>query len=122
MPCITLESIHEPQHNDHFIKEAKKLGIRTVAITDHDTVDGIEEALSAGEEHGVRVIPGIELSAESELGNIQNLIGNKELGKLRPLILLGSWNRLMQWCGNVNLSSSSVALLIRTVKSGDSAD
>lgn len=36
-------------------------------------LDGIEEALSAGEEHGVRVIPGIELSAESELGNIHIL-------------------------------------------------
>lgn len=45
------------------VKRASVLGIGIVAITDHDTVDGVSEALSAGEDHGVEVIPGIELSA-----------------------------------------------------------
>lgn len=33
-------------------------------LTDHDTVDGISEALAAGEASGLEVIPGVELSTE----------------------------------------------------------
>jgi predicted metal-dependent phosphoesterase TrpH len=40
----------------------KELGKRTIAITDHDTMDGIEEAIMEGKRIGVRVIPGIELT------------------------------------------------------------
>jgi len=39
-------------------------GLKTIAITDHDTVAGVEEALTAGSKFGVRVIPGCELSVE----------------------------------------------------------
>lgn len=42
---------------------AKKCGISVLALTDHDTTDGVAEATSAGEKLGVRVIPGIEFSA-----------------------------------------------------------
>lgn len=42
---------------------AKEQGIEVLALTDHDTVDGIGEAIRAGERLGVRVLPGIELSA-----------------------------------------------------------
>ncbi len=38
-------------------------GIELLALTDHDTVDGVEEALRAGAEHGVVVVPAVELSA-----------------------------------------------------------
>ncbi|MBI2056375.1 MAG: PHP domain-containing protein [Candidatus Sungbacteria bacterium] len=43
---------------------AKELGLQTIALTDHDTVSGIAEALAAGAECGVRVIQGIEMSVE----------------------------------------------------------
>ena len=46
------------------VKLAAEAGLVAMALTDHDTVDGVEEALKAGEEYGVRVIPGIELSAD----------------------------------------------------------
>lgn len=46
------------------VKMASDHNIKVMSLTDHDTVDGIEEALRAGEEFGVRVIPGIEISAE----------------------------------------------------------
>lgn len=39
-----------------------------MAITDHDTVSGSEEALWAGEKYGVEVFPGVEMSVE--LGNL----------------------------------------------------
>jgi predicted metal-dependent phosphoesterase TrpH len=35
-----------------------------VALTDHDTTDGLPEALAAGLEVGVEVVPGVEFSAE----------------------------------------------------------
>jgi predicted metal-dependent phosphoesterase TrpH len=45
------------------IREAKRIGLSAIALTDHDTLDGIAEATAAGVEHGVRVVPGVELSA-----------------------------------------------------------
>lgn len=46
------------------VKLAADAGLVAMALTDHDTVDGVEEALKAGEEYGIKVIPGIELSAD----------------------------------------------------------
>ncbi len=45
------------------VKEARRVGLAAVSIADHDTADGIEEALEAGKAYGVEVIPGIEISA-----------------------------------------------------------
>jgi predicted metal-dependent phosphoesterase TrpH len=42
---------------------AAAAGLSAVALTDHDTVAGIAEARDAGERLGVRVVPGVELSA-----------------------------------------------------------
>lgn len=41
----------------------KKRGAEVWALSDHDTMDGVREALRAGEELGLRVIPGIEFCA-----------------------------------------------------------
>ncbi|MGH7166018.1 MAG: PHP domain-containing protein [Nitrospiraceae bacterium] len=49
---------------------AKAAGVSALAITDHDTVDGLPDALEAGARLGIEVIPGIEISSrygESEL-------------------------------------------------------
>ncbi len=44
------------------VRRAEALGIRQIAVTDHDTIAGVGEALAAGEEHGVSVVPGIEVT------------------------------------------------------------
>lgn len=44
------------------VKEAKRMGVDILAITDHDSVEGVEEALGEGRISGIRVIPGIEIS------------------------------------------------------------
>lgn len=41
---------------------ARDRGLHAIAVTDHDCVDGLAEALSEGERLGVEVIPGIEMS------------------------------------------------------------
>ncbi len=45
------------------VRLAKDKGLEVIALTDHDTMDGLEEAEQAGRELGIRVIRGIELSA-----------------------------------------------------------
>lgn len=42
----------------------KKLSI--ISITDHDTIDGVKEAIKIGASKGVTVIPGVEVSSEIE--------------------------------------------------------
>ena len=47
------------------IRLAARQGLKTIAVTDHDTTDGLEEALEAAKDFpSLRVIPGIELSAD----------------------------------------------------------
>jgi hypothetical protein len=44
------------------ILAARDLGLTAVAVTDHDTLNGLDEALAAGKEAGIRVVPGVEVS------------------------------------------------------------
>lgn len=45
---------------------AKKMGATSVAVTDHDTTTGIQEARQTAEELGLEFFPGIEISAAEE--------------------------------------------------------
>jgi 3',5'-nucleoside bisphosphate phosphatase len=45
---------------------ARHRGLDVVAVTDHDTTDGLAEAFASGEEMGVEVIPGVEFSTVRE--------------------------------------------------------
>ncbi|MHB8065936.1 MAG: PHP domain-containing protein [Ruminiclostridium sp.] len=46
------------------VRYAKEKGLAAIALTDHDTVDGVKEALEEGERIGLEVIPGIEISVD----------------------------------------------------------
>ncbi len=46
------------------VEKAKEAGITAIAITDHDTVEGVQEAVAAGTNAGIEVLPGIELGAD----------------------------------------------------------
>ena len=45
------------------VENAALAGVELLALSDHDTVDGVDEALAAGAVHGVRVVPATEISA-----------------------------------------------------------
>lgn len=45
------------------VEAAHQAQLHAIAITDHDTVDGVAEAHEAGERLGVRIVTGVELSA-----------------------------------------------------------
>ncbi len=57
------------------VKRAKEKGYHTIAITDHDGVDGVGEGIIAGEALDIRVIAGIELSTKSEIGSDIHILG-----------------------------------------------
>lgn len=48
-------------------------GLRAIALTDHDTLGGIPEALAAGERFGVRVVGGCEFSTAAPWGEMHVL-------------------------------------------------
>lgn len=45
------------------VAAAVAAGVRRLALTDHDTISGVPEAIAAGERHGIHVVPAVELSA-----------------------------------------------------------
>ncbi|PIN70170.1 phosphoesterase [Candidatus Woesearchaeota archaeon CG11_big_fil_rev_8_21_14_0_20_43_8] len=49
---------------EEIVMKAKSLGVTALAITDHDTIEGIKRAIEAGKKRDVRIIPGIEFSLE----------------------------------------------------------
>ncbi|MCX5889939.1 MAG: PHP domain-containing protein [Deltaproteobacteria bacterium] len=68
------------------VRLAKVGGLKAFALTDHDTVEGLAEAMAAGEKYGVEVIPGVEVSARFPGGSMHILglgieYGNGQLGE-----------------------------------------
>lgn len=53
---------------------AARIGLSAVALTDHDTVEGLAEAKRAAEELGTRLVPGCELSCEVARGTMHLLV------------------------------------------------
>ncbi len=51
------------------VEKAKQLGLTAIALTDHDTIDGIPEFLEAGERLGIHTVPGVEISVDTKLPN-----------------------------------------------------
>jgi 3',5'-nucleoside bisphosphate phosphatase len=46
------------------VRLAAERGLTGIGVTDHDTFAGLEEAVTAGAEAGIEIVPGIEFSAE----------------------------------------------------------
>ena len=55
------------------VELAAAAGVGVLAVTDHDTLDGVPEALEAGAALGVRVIPGVEVSVRAPSGSMHLL-------------------------------------------------
>ena len=77
------------------IRLAHEAGLQAVAITDHDNVNGVREAMEAGKQYGVEVLPGIELSADYE-GTELHILGyliDPEAESLSDLLSIALVNR-----------------------------
>jgi predicted metal-dependent phosphoesterase TrpH len=55
------------------VELAKEKGLRAIALTDHDNINGNKEALEEGERLGIEVIPGVELSGDFPGGTLHIL-------------------------------------------------
>lgn len=44
------------------VTAGKALGLQAIGVTDHDTLNGLDEALAAGKELGIQIVPGVEVS------------------------------------------------------------
>ncbi len=55
------------------VRRAASRGVAVQALSDHDTLAGVAEALALGEGLGVRIIPATELNTESEWGDVHVL-------------------------------------------------
>lgn len=68
------------------VLKAKSTGLDVISITDHDSINGIKEAMAVGKEVGVEIIPGLEISTDLDEKEIHLLayfidIDNEELQK-----------------------------------------
>ncbi len=55
------------------VRQAAKCNLAAVALTDHDTIDGLDEASEAGKKYDIEVVRGCEISVESPYGQVHLL-------------------------------------------------
>ncbi len=51
------------------VQKAKSMGLTAIALTDHDTIDGLPEFLMAGKKYQIETVPGVEISVDIKLPN-----------------------------------------------------
>lgn len=115
------------------VKLAKKQGLAAIAITDHDTVDGLEAGIEAGKKVGITVVPGVELSTQLGKDEIHILgyfidytdpdfraalksyslarinRGKKIVEKLQDLGIYVDWNKIMNRFGKGSIGRPHIA-------------
>ncbi len=75
---------------EQMVIDAKNAGLDGVAITDHDTVRGLDRALNAAAKEGVIVVPGVEITAHDKNLNFPHILC---LG-LDPDLMKGEDNKI----------------------------
>ncbi|MEZ5336302.1 MAG: PHP domain-containing protein [Methanolobus sp.] len=56
---------------EELVKLAKNKGIKILSVTDHDTIDGLDEARWECEKQNITLVPGIEFTTETEYQDIE---------------------------------------------------
>jgi predicted metal-dependent phosphoesterase TrpH len=78
-PTFDLQS--HSRHSDgefvpaEVVSAAASAGVELLALTDHDTVDGVSEAVAAAERIGIGLVPAVEISAVDEAGPDLHILG-----------------------------------------------
>lgn len=87
------------------VRMAAEIGLSGIAITDHDTLGGVEEAVAEGARSGVTVVPGVELSVtvdfetpERRLTEVHMLVYHMRIGGL----LAQKLREIREWRGSRN--------------------
>jgi predicted metal-dependent phosphoesterase TrpH len=78
-PTFDLQS--HSRHSDgelapaEVVTAAASAGVELFALSDHDTVAGVDEATAAARQTGIRLVPAVEISALDELGADLHILG-----------------------------------------------
>ena len=59
------------------VEKAGLLGLKALALTDHDTISGLAEAENAAKDKGIRFIPGVELEIQTEFPTEITVVGGE---------------------------------------------
>ena len=78
---------------EELIEKAEKGGLRGIALTDHDSIRGIEPAKREAEERGIDFLTGIEIGCDDEFGNLHILGYFRELDTKK-------FEKSLQWVKN----------------------
>ena len=78
---ITLEGTASPKQ---IVQRAKKIGLRGIALTDHDSTSGWKEARAEAKRKGIIFIPGMEVSSRDG-----HIIGLGLTGPVKPGMGMG---------------------------------
>jgi hypothetical protein len=98
------------------VRLAKQCGLSALALTDHDTVDGIDEAAREAESLGLDFISGIEISAEYPHPGTMHILGygvdtaNPLLKNLTDTLIAGRDNRNPKIVAKLNEMGVSVSM------------
>lgn len=88
------------------IRTAHAAGLSAVALSDHDNVDGVRQAMAEGEKLGIEVVPAVELSAQvdTELHILGYFIDpeNKRLQEAMAYALVVRDQRQEETCRKLN--------------------
>ena len=95
---------------------AAKAGISALALTDHDTTAGWDEARIEAKKHGITFVPGIEVTTESPEGKSVHLLAYLPDAANQPLIdamdkvKVDRYNRLIEFVKNLQREFSELNL------------
>jgi hypothetical protein len=100
---------------EDLVKKAKDECVTTIAITDHDTTSGVEEAVKVDEDLGINIIPGVEISIDFSPGTMHLCgyfidIKNRQLQSKLKIIQKGRLKRNTQIIELLNFLGIDVSM------------
>ena len=108
-------------HSDGFyspkdlVKLAYESGIEILGITDHDNVNGIEEAAFTAESYGIEIVPGVEISTDVQSSEVHILgyfidPGNQELEHYLSFFREERYKRAKRIVEKLNLAGLEITM------------
>ena len=84
------------------VRLAKKRGIKNLALTDHDSIKGVREAIQEGKKIGVNVIPAVEIRYKKSeiLGYFIDVKNKKLISELKKSAKQNE-NAVKEWCNKI---------------------
>ncbi|OOM81657.1 DNA polymerase III PolC-type [Clostridium puniceum] len=75
------------------VQRANKNNVKVLAITDHDTLNGIDEAIEESVKYGILLIPGVELSTQHNNESV-HILGFFKNGNYKNQELIDELNKI----------------------------